>query len=161
MVRKERQMDEEAAKKFLLESKVGRLGLSQDGEPYVVPIMYFYDPQNGIIFVHCAKKGRKLAAVMSDDRVCFEVDEMKEIVVASTPCEYDLYYRSVIVFGKASLIESPEKKAEVLNDVMRKYAGEKNKMLVTPKMAEGTQVIKIEVSCMTGKEGKGATMPYP
>ena len=161
MLRKEREMSEEDIKQFLLEEKIGRLGMSQDGEPYVIPIGYIYDPETDEIWLHCAKKGRKVDAIKSNPRVCFEIDAMTRLVVADVPCEYDVVYRSVVVFGTAFLEEDPSQKAETLNRIFEKYTGEAPKVPLKEEAAKGTQVIGIRIESKTGKENKGGVVPYP
>jgi len=161
MLRKEREMSEEDAKNFLLEAKFGRLGMSQNGEPYVIPIGYIYDQKADEIYMHCAKKGRKIDAIMANPIVCFEIDEMTRVVVGDIPCEYDTIFRSVIAFGTASFVEGLSKKADVVNRIFEKYAGEAAKISITEKTVEGTQVIMIKIKSKTGKESKGETIPYP
>jgi hypothetical protein len=159
MTRKERQMPEDEAKQFLQSSNVGRLGINDSG-PYVIPFLYFYDPKKGEIYLHCAKKGRKNEALKANSDVCFEVDEMKNIVEGDKPCEYDLIFRSVVVFGQASFVNEPQSKADLLNLIFTKYSG-KSGQNIDAKTAEGTQIIKIKIASLTGKEGKGVVIPYP
>ena len=161
MLRKERQMSEEHTQKFLLEAKVGRLGLSHNDEPYVVPVLYVYDPEIDVIYIHCAKKGRKIDVICANRKVCFEIDEFSGIVIADKPCEYDLIYRSVIIFGEASFIYDSLRKADVLKKIMEKYTKTMNDMPVTAKMAEGIQIIVIKILNKGGKENKGRIIPYP
>jgi uncharacterized protein len=161
MLRKEREMSEEEVKNFMLEAKLGRLGMSQNGEPYVIPIGYIYDQKADEIYMHCAKKGRKIDAIKANPTVCFETDEMTRVVVADIPCEYDTIFRSVIAFGTASFVEVPSKKVEAMSRIFEKYAGEAAKVPITEKSVEGTQVIMIKIKSKTGKENKGETIPYP
>ncbi|MGD0330546.1 MAG: pyridoxamine 5'-phosphate oxidase family protein [Nitrososphaeria archaeon] len=162
MLRSERKMDAKKVKEFLIEAKVGRLGLSQNNEAYVVPVIYIYDPTNGMIYIHCAKKGRKTDMIKSNPKACFEVDESSGLVTGSSPCENDQIYRSVIAFGEANFLHDPSRKAEVLNMIVEKYAysERKNRASVTPEKAEGTQIIAIKVLSKSGKENKGKTIPY-
>ena len=152
-------MPEEETKNFLQTSSVGRLGIIDSG-PYVIPFLYYYDPKKGEILLHCAKKGRKIDALKSSGDVCFEVDEMKNVVSANIPCEYDLVFRSVVVFGDASFVDEPQKKADALNLIFSKYSGKSGKN-IDAKTAEGTQIVKIKITSLTGKEGKGVVIPYP
>lgn len=59
MLRKERKMNVKDAENFLEKSEVGRLAMCHNNEPYVVPMLYYYDQKNNEILLHCAKKGRK------------------------------------------------------------------------------------------------------
>ena len=161
MLRRERKMDEIDVKKFLIETKIGRLGLSQNNEAYVIPVVYIYDSANEAIYIHCARKGRKIDIIESNPKACFEVDELSGLVTGSSPCEYDLIYRSVIVFGEVSLIYDPSVKAEILSKIVEKYTKKIGKTPVTSKMAEGTQIIMLKILIKSGKENKGATIPYP
>jgi len=161
MLRKEREISEEDTKSFLLEAKIGRLGMSQQGEPYVIPIEYIYDPKAEEIYLHCAKKGRKIDAIKSNPKVCFEIDKMTRLVVADIPCEYDTVFRSVIAFGTAFFVEGPSKKVKVLNKIFEKYAGEAPKAPIKEEAVKNTQVIRIKIESKTGKENKGGIVPYP
>ena len=153
MLRKERKMSEADVTKFLLEAKIGRLGTCQNTEPYVVPVLFVYDPNADTIYVHSSKKGRKIRMMKANPKVCFEVDEMSNIVIGKSPCAYDVVYRSVIVFGEASFINNPSVKAKVLNILLKKYASESSNEVI-PEMTNSTQIIKIKITSKTGKENK-------
>lgn len=153
MLRKERKMSEADATKFLLGAKTGRLGLCQNNEPYVVPVLFVYNPKADVIYVHSSKKGRKIGMMRANPRVCFEIDEMSNLVIGKSPCACDVVYRSVIVFGEVSFINDAAAKARALNMLMRKYGhGTSNE--VTPEMTHNTQIVKIKITSKTGKENK-------
>ena len=59
------------------EALVCRLGFSDEGTPYVVP-MNFGLGEN-CLYLHCAREGRKLDILRKNDRVCFEMDLLREI----------------------------------------------------------------------------------
>jgi len=155
MLRKERKMSEADVTKFLLEAKIGRLGTCQNTEPYVVPVLFVYDPNADTIYVHSSKKGRKIRMMKANPGVCFEVDEMSNIVIGKSPCAYDVVYRSVIVFGETLFINDPEEKARVLNMLMRKF-GNGTSDEVTPEMTCNTQIVKIKITSKMGKENKNS-----
>jgi hypothetical protein len=160
MMRKEREMSREDAEQFLESTAVGRLAMCHGSEPYVVPILFHYDRSGGEILLHCAKKGRKIDAIHANASVCFEVDEMKGVVNADAPCEFDLLYKSVIAAGRAELVGDAESKAEALNKIFAKYAPH-HKGTISPEMAKGTQIVKVKVTSLVGKQAVGATLPYP
>ena len=76
----------------------------EEGWPYAVPLSYVW--QGGRVLFHFALAGCKLDAIRRDARVSFCVIGRDQIV----PEEYTTYYRSVIVFGRARVIDSPEEK---------------------------------------------------
>lgn len=154
MLRKEREMDEADVVRFLLEAKIGRLGISQNNEPYVVPVLFVYDLETEAIYVHSSKKGRKIEMIRKNPKVCFEIDEMSNIIIGKSPCNCKVIYRSVIVFGEASFIDNSLEKTKVLNTFMRKYANETNRIPVTSEMTNNTQIIMVKIISKTGKENK-------
>ena len=161
MMREQRKMSDEDARRFLADGRLGRLAVCDGNEPYVVPMNYYFDEHKNEILVHCAKKGRKVNAIIANDRVCFEVDEMKDVVSATVPCEFDLIYRSVIAEGRAMLIKDDREKAEYLNKIFHKYAPGSG-MNISPEMAKGTLTIRISIDNLVGKQGaQTGNIPYP
>ncbi len=74
---------------LLRRHRVGRIGCCIDDRPYVVPVDYAYD--GSAVYV-VSGPGRKIDAMRTDPRVCFEVDEIDE-------SDGDLDWRSVIADG--------------------------------------------------------------
>jgi len=154
MLRKEKEMNEADTERFLVESEVGRLGVCDNNKPYVVPVLFVYDKESGTIFVHCAKKGKKIDIMKTNPNVCFETDEKSGIIFGKSSCSFSLIYRSVIAFGEATFIDDPEEKAKALNLLIKKYAGETKAGFVTPEKTASTQVIGIRITSKTGKQKK-------
>lgn len=116
--------DQKEIEGILDDALVGRLGLSDDGEPYVVPLNFVYS--DGRIIFHTGIEGRKLEVLQKNPKVCFEVDELAEVVVnEEAACFSTAYYRSVIAFGTARALESNDEKLEALDGLMKKYAAGK------------------------------------
>ena len=88
---KSREMSRDEAERFLKEHPYGRLGLCLEGEPYVVPVAYGYE--EGKIYFHSARQGRKLDFIRGNSRVCFQVDEWRK------------GWGSVICYGRVELRE--------------------------------------------------------
>jgi nitroimidazol reductase NimA-like FMN-containing flavoprotein (pyridoxamine 5'-phosphate oxidase superfamily) len=105
-----REMSHEEVEQFLLNARVGRLGLSLAKGVYVVPLGYAY--AEGKVFFHTCNKGVKMEALRNNPNVCFEVDE--SLSDASM-------YKSVIVFGKAEIIDEREKMIPYLQKLIDKY----------------------------------------
>ncbi len=78
----------------------GILACLGDGDyPYAVPMNYVY--HQGAIFLHSAREGHKVDAIRRHPAVSFTVVDEDTIIAA----EYTSYFRSVLVFGKASVVE--------------------------------------------------------
>jgi nitroimidazol reductase NimA-like FMN-containing flavoprotein (pyridoxamine 5'-phosphate oxidase superfamily) len=150
--RNERIMSGLDATELLRKSTVGRLGTSSSKEPYVVPLNFVY--YDGRIFFHCAKEGKKLDNIKNNQKVCFEVDELIEIKEAEKSCEFGAFYRSVIVFGEARIIDNIDLKRHVLKELIKKYAPGTEDPILNPISAEveKTTIVEIHAEHMTGKQ---------
>ena len=60
---------------LLRRSRIGRIGCCIDDRPYVVPVNFAYD--GSAVYV-VSGPGRKIDAMRTDPRVCFEVEEIDE-----------------------------------------------------------------------------------
>jgi len=113
--------DKQEIEELLERASVGRLGLADDGEPYVVPLNFAH--ADGGIYFHAGIEGRKIDILRRNSRACFEVDEVGEILVnTSAPCFSTTHYTSVIAFGSVRFLESDEEKLKALDILTKKYA---------------------------------------
>ena len=72
-----------------------------DGYPYGVPINHYYDEETNKLYFHGANFGHRVDAIKRDPKVSYCVfgqDYQKE-------GDWAKYVKSVIIFGKAELIE--------------------------------------------------------
>ena len=149
MRRNDKKMGIETTKSFLRDARVGRLAMSKDDEPYVVPICFVYFKEK--IYFHCAREGQKIGYLSTNSRVCFEVDEFIGVRKGRTPCTSTVKYRSVIAFGKASFIRDVELKKEALRRLGKKYSGASSGPF-DEGTSEKTLLVAIAVEMMTGKQ---------
>ena len=150
MRRKEREITERTAMEEILHrAPVCRLALSVEDQPYVIPLCFGY--RDGNLYFHCALEGMKLDMVRKNNRVCFECDVDHELVTSESPCEWGMRGRSVVGFGKVSLIEAPEAKREALGVIMEHY-GAKGPFSYKEKGFEKALILKVEIGSMTGKK---------
>lgn len=95
-------LDGEKARELLRRKRLARLGCEADGEPYVVPVNYFFDGE--CAYLH-SLPGRKIEAMRRRPRVCLQVDEI----------ENHLAWKSVIAFGVYEEIANPDERSNVIN----------------------------------------------
>ncbi|MBR2619392.1 MAG: pyridoxamine 5'-phosphate oxidase family protein [Firmicutes bacterium] len=148
MRRKDKMKTYEEAVQILGECTNGVLSvIGDDGYPYGVPVSYIY--HDGKIYFHCAGEGHKLDAIKADSRVSFTVVGADEIA----PEKFTTMYKSVIAFGRASIIDSDEEKMAALNLIREKYSGNfpKEGAAYIEKFWDKTTVVVIEIEHMTGK----------
>lgn len=150
MRRIRQQMSEENNKAVLERCTHGMMGvMGMDGYPYTVPVSFAY--YEDAIYFHCAKEGHKIDAIRACDKVSFTVvdsDEIKEK-------EYTTYFRSVMVFGRASVVEDEQEKRDALLAIACKYSpsmGEDSHNAVIARSGPRAHVVKIVPERITGKE---------
>jgi nitroimidazol reductase NimA-like FMN-containing flavoprotein (pyridoxamine 5'-phosphate oxidase superfamily) len=129
------------------ESSVCRLGLSDGGRPYIVPMCFGYDGKD--LYFHSAKAGMKIDILRKNDRVCFEIDIPGKMQKANEACGWGIDYRSVIGFGRASFVEDDDAKRKALDVIMGQYTD--RHFEYPPPMLKAVAVIKVEIESMTGK----------
>ena len=149
MRRKDKEIKELAAiEEIIARAPVCRLALAQEDRPYVVPLNFGYADRT--VYFHCAKEGRKLDMIAANPSVCFEVDLDHEIKTAAKGCDFSFKYKSVIGFGKASLVEGHEAKEAALRIIMAHYA--EGGFAFEPKDTGRIAVVKVELEEITGKQ---------
>lgn len=115
--------------------------------PYAVPVSYVYF--NDKIYFHSAKAGHKIDAIMNNQKVSFAVVDEDTIVSE----KYTTYFRSVIAFGKARIVEGDEC-LEAFKALVEKYSGDQPEEAKHKEITGCTQsyIIAIDVEHITGKE---------
>jgi len=87
-----------------------------DNYPYAIPLNYTYN--EGRLFFHSAKSGHKVDAVLNHPKVSFCVIAQDLII----PEEYTSYFRSVIAFGKARILDDAVEIRTALELLAMKYS---------------------------------------
>lgn len=148
MRKKEREIKDKAVlDQLLMQSRICRLGLFDGKWPYVVPVNMGYEP--GRIYFHSSKKGKKMEILRDNPNVCFEIDADVEIVTGERPCDWTTYYKSVIGFGTAVMVEDEAEKLAGLKTIMRRHGGPVEGF--KPEVVPVTAVVRIDIASMTGK----------
>jgi hypothetical protein len=133
---------------ILDEALVCRIGLADDGEPYVVPFSFGYD--HDAVYLHSALEGKKIAILEKNPRCCFETDICDLLVQGDRPCSWGMHYRSVIGYGTAEILKDPDEKRHGLNCIMRHYGGSTHGFSESD--LGSVAVIRIAIESMTGKK---------
>ena len=91
--------------------------LGDDGYPYGIPMNHWYCEDDGKLYLHGAKQGHKIDSIGKCDKVCYTVFDKgyrKE-------GEWALNVKSVVVFGKISLVTDEEKAKKICTALCRKF----------------------------------------
>jgi hypothetical protein len=93
----------EAAPAILAAGLVAHVGFVVEGQPYVIPMAYHYDPaEPRRIYLHAAQAGRLVARLESGDPVCVTVTILDGLVYSRTAKYHSMNYRSVVCFARAA-----------------------------------------------------------
>ena len=104
--------DREAAYRILDEGFLCHVGFVADGQPFVIPTSYGRKDAN--LYIHGSAASRMLRNLKESVPVCITVTLLDGLVLARSIFNHSMNYRSVVVLGKATLVDDPEEKLEAL-----------------------------------------------
>lgn len=131
---------------------VCRLGLSDDGQPYIVPLNFGYrwDDAGLTLFFHCAGEGRKLDIIRHNNRVCFEMDHRHVLKTGDLACQYSMNFESLIGDGLIEIVTDSSEKRTALNQIMKHYC-DRTDWAYDEKVLAITTVLRLKTTQFTGK----------
>lgn len=120
-----------------------------DGYPYTIPVNFYYDEDDNIIYFHSAKKGHKIDSIKANDKVCLTTwnDGYLE------DGDWAFHVSSCVVFGRARLIEDRKITEDKVRKFARKYypSAEEVEEEIKRSIA-GVQLVAIEIEHISGKK---------
>lgn len=133
---------------LLKKASVCHLGLSDNGQPYVVPMNYAYTGNS--FYLHCAATGRKIEILSENNRVCVEVVVEYALESADLACDWTTHFTSVIGFGRAIILEDPLEKVAALNILMEAYTGMPEHVF-SPQALKRVLIIRVDTDDIRAK----------
>ncbi len=153
MTRREREItDIEEIIGILDRAKIVHVGMVDGDRPYVVPMNYGYTLIDGnlTLYLHGAKRGRKLDVLRANPNVFVEIDTDIVPFEGEVACKYGLCYSSVMGEGVAEIVEDTKLKKEALSIFMKTQTGRDFEF--DDKMVSVVSIIKIDISEFTAKK---------
>lgn len=140
---------------LLDQALVGRLATnSRGGYPIIKPVNFVRVGES--LYLHSARQGEKIDDIRRDGRVCFEVDQpLAYVACRAKPCRATILYRSAVALGRAVLVEDEAERVAALAALMRKHQPDAALEDFPPKVLAITEVIRIDIAELTGKEHWG------
>lgn len=137
-----RELSREECVELLSTARYGRLGLSREDQPYVVPMSFVY--HDGKIYLHSRGMGKKVQYASENPRVCFQVDVLQKGK-----------WLSVNAFGRAELSEDIEAKQRMFDAFTKKGLGGHGGKSFQRQDLERMEMTVWEISIdeLTGREG--------
>ncbi|MET0753878.1 MAG: pyridoxamine 5'-phosphate oxidase family protein [Pyrinomonadaceae bacterium] len=98
--------------KILDEGFVCHVGFAVDEQPFVLPTAYARIDDR--LLIHGSAASRMMKAMASEIDICVTVTLVDGLVLARSAFHHSMNYRSVVVFGKAKIINDKAKKLAAL-----------------------------------------------
>lgn len=104
--------DRETVYRILDEGFICHVGFAVDGQPFVIPTSYGRKDAN--LYIHGSAASRMLKQMKDGMAVCVTVTLLDGLVLARSVFNHSMNYRSVVILGKATLVEDGDEKLEAL-----------------------------------------------
>jgi hypothetical protein len=141
---------------LLHRGQVAHIGTRWDDQPFVAPTNFWFDEAAHRLIFHSNIVGRLRANIERHARISAEVSEMGRLLPSNVALEFSLQYRSVMLFGEASVVSDVDEQRQVLHALISKYfpdmvAGREYRA-VTNKELKRTTVYALHIETWSGKE---------
>ncbi|MDJ0534543.1 MAG: pyridoxamine 5'-phosphate oxidase family protein [Xenococcaceae cyanobacterium MO_207.B15] len=97
---------------ILDEALIAHVGFIADNQPFVIPMAYGREGDR--LYFHGSSVTRLLKTLQEGVDVCCTVTLLDGLVIARSLFHHSMNYRSVVLFGKATLVESETEKMNAL-----------------------------------------------
>lgn len=136
----------------LNECDIVRIGLCDDGRPYIVPMNFAFEVVDGIayLYFHCAPGGRKIDIIGKNGDACFEADRSFKLMKNENACRWSNTYESVMGEGTMDIVDDHEQKVRALDLLMKRH-GYEGRPHYGKAEIEKVTVLRMTVTSMSGK----------
>jgi uncharacterized protein len=104
--------DRETVYGILDEGFICHVGFTVDGQPFVIPTGY--GRVDDKLYIHGSQASRMLRSLAGGLDVCVTVTIVDGLVLARSAFHHSMNYRSVVVFGRATLVNDSQEKMDAL-----------------------------------------------
>ena len=135
----------------LKDSKYITVAMSLNDEPYLVTLSHGYDEKRGCIYFHCAKEGRKIEILRSNNRVWGQ--GLIDFGYQQGSCDH--LFKTTHFSGGVTFVEDLGEKEQALRLMINKLDESPEKVIkeqITARSLERVLVGRIDISFMSGKK---------
>jgi nitroimidazol reductase NimA-like FMN-containing flavoprotein (pyridoxamine 5'-phosphate oxidase superfamily) len=104
--------DRETVHRILDEGFLCHAGFVVNGQPFVIPTSY--GRKDASLYIHGSAASRMLRQMKEGISVCITVTLLDGLVLARSVFNHSMNYRSVVILGKATLVDDPKEKLAAL-----------------------------------------------
>ena len=141
---------------ILDEGLICQVGFVVEGQPFVIPTAY--GRVDDRLYLHGSPASRMLRTLKEGVEVCLTVTLLDGLVLARSAFHHSMNYRSVVVFGRATLVEDAEEKLEALKAFTEHVMRDRWAQVRPPNRQElmGTLVLALPLTEASAKMRSGA-----
>lgn len=147
--------DRDAIYAILDAGLIAHVGFCTDGQPFVIPMLYARDGET--ILLHGSVASRLVDALGAGVPACLSVTHVDGLVLARSHFHHSVNYRSVVAFGRATLIADPDAKIAALARFVDAIVPGRAAEARAPDRSElaATSVLRLEIEDASAKIRSG------
>ena len=152
MRKREREITDETMIRDILDrAQVIHLGLSDEGQPYVVPMNYGYLLEDGKLtfYLHGATEGYKYEVLRKNPLISFSIECDVKPFAGRGACQYGMVYSSIMGKGTAVFVENIEEKERAMSILMKTQTGKD--FTFDEKLVSIVRVIRLDIKEFSAK----------
>lgn len=155
MRRQDRQInDSSELNEILSNGKYAVISMCKENQPYIVTLSYGYDNLNNALYFHTGLNGQKIDFLKHNPKVCATVIDDRGYI--EKECGHE--YRSIVLYGKMSFVESIDEKMNGMNIILNHLEEIpdiiKERSLKNEKVYNNIEILKLNIEEMSGKKGR-------
>ncbi len=131
--------DRETIYAILDEALICHVGFVVDGQPFVIPTIYWRDGDT--LYFHGSAASRMLRTLRGGVDACVTVTLLDGLVMARSAFHHSMNYRSVVVFGNAREVAEREEKLRALERLVEHIAPGRSAEVRGPSESELRQTL--------------------
>jgi nitroimidazol reductase NimA-like FMN-containing flavoprotein (pyridoxamine 5'-phosphate oxidase superfamily) len=150
-----------AANAILDEALIAHVGISVDGQPFVIPMVFGRDGDQ--LVLHGSVATRLLRALDDGVAVCVTVTHVDDLVVSRSWFHMSMNYRSVVIIGTAERVRDPDVARRALACVVDHVVPGRTAEARPPTDAElrQTAVLRVPIDTASVKVRTGGPVEEP
>ncbi|HLJ03680.1 MAG TPA: pyridoxamine 5'-phosphate oxidase family protein [Solirubrobacteraceae bacterium] len=140
---------------------VGHMAFIQEDQPYAIPMLYAR--RERVLYLHGSRLSRLLKGAGGGIPVCFTVTLVDGLVLARSGFHHSVNYRSVVVLGRAGIVEGEAAKRLALDTIVDHIVPGRTTEARGPSTKElaATEVLALELDEASAKLRTGGPVDAP
>lgn len=143
------------------EAIIGHLAFCADADIHSIPLLFWRADR--YLYSHCSVNSRLVNLVNNKDDVCISFAIMDGLVLAKSAFHHSVNYRSVVVYGKFSLVNTDVEKLQAMQKLMDKFDEKRWQQIRQPNQKElnATAILKMSLQEAMVKMRQGPPQDNP